>query len=465
MTDSESLLREKLAELRRWERRKRRERLLWESLFYAALTAAAVVAARALTAADAALLWLAPAVFAAAALAVFLLRPWRERAFLGALKGVDDRLELRERVLTASDILSRESAEGGRRPEEELVVEEAADKLARVTLPPLLPRPRSWHAWAGAFLVLLAGAGMWLPPGGAPEAVSAASRMAETLREHARELEERARERDLAESRRMAEALREMAERQLDDPADDESGIEAAVGAMVEVLEDMTRSWPTEAGLEWPVLSDAALEKLREQLQRSRTRQMDGSLQGKSRSEMLESMGLSSLDRQPGNSTEMSEEEIRDFLDRVEREARQEQDRREMASTQQFLTELLPGDAPGESLAEAARPGGPKSEMEESPPAGRQPGNEPGKGGQEPYDPAFQARVRTHLQGLLGQGPSRGFGFRGEARPGESTVTEEAVVVRYQRQVEAELSSAEIPAEFKETIKNYFLSLGVTGRP
>jgi len=466
LTEPESLLRDKLAELRRWERRKRRERLLWESLFYAALAAAAVVAARALMAVDAALLWLAPAVFAAAAAAVFLLRPWRERAFLGSLKRVDDRLELRERVLTAWDILSRsrERAEGGRRPEEELVVEEAAEKLARVAVPPLLPRRRSWHAWAGAFLVVLAGAGLWLPPGGAPEAVSAVSRMAETLREHARELEERARAQDLAESRRMAEALREMAERQLDDPADDKTGIEAAVGAMVEVLEDMTRSWPTEAGLEWPVLSDAALEKLREQLQRSRTREMDGPL-GKSRGEMLESLGLSSLDRQPGNSSEMSQEEIREFLDRVEREARQEQDRREMASTQQFLTELLPGDAPGESLAEAARPGGPKSEMDESPPAGRQPGNEPGKGGQEPYDPAFQARVRTHLQGLLGQGPSRGFGFRGEARPGESTVTEEAVVVRYQRQVEAELSSAEIPAEFKETIKNYFLSLGVTGRP
>ncbi len=466
-TEPEALLRDKLAGLRRWERRKRRERLLWESLFYTALAAAALAAARALAAVDGTLLWLAPAVFAGAAVAVFRLRPWREGAFLGALKRVDDRLELQERVLTAWDILSRShgQAEEGRRPEEDLVVEEAAGKLARLTLPPLLPRQRSWHAWAGALLVALAGAGLWLPPGGAPEPVSAASRMAETLREHARELEERARAQDLAESRRMAEALREMAERQLDDPTDDRSGIEASVGAMVEVLEDMTRSWPTEAGLEWPVLSGAALEKLREQLQRTRTRQTDGSFQGKSRGEMLESMGLSSLDRQPGNSSEMSEQEVREFLDRVEREARQEQDRRELASTQQFLTELLPGDAPGESLAEAARPGGPRGEMEESPPVGRQPGSEPGKGGQEPFDPAFQARVRTHLQGLLGQGPSRGFGFRGEARPGESTVAEEAVVVRYQRQVEAELSSAEIPAEFKETIKNYFLSLGVTGTP
>ena len=45
---------------------------------------------------------------------------------------------------------------------------------------------------------------------------------------------------------------------------------------------------------------------------------------------------------------------------------------------------------------------------------------------------------------------------------GDSTVEEETVVVRYQKQLEAELSSEEIPAEFKETIKNYFLSLGVT---
>ena len=108
------------------------------------------------------------------------------------------------------------------------------------------------------------------------------------------------------------------------------------------------------------------------------------------------------------------------------------------------------------------RPGGPEGRSESPPAAGRQPGNEPGKGQQEPFDPGFQARVRTHLQGLLGKGRSRGFGFRGEARPGDSTVDEERVVVRYRKQVEAELSSAEIPAEFKETIKNYFLSLGVT---
>ena len=253
-----------------------------------------------------------------------------------------------------------------------------------------------------------------------------------------------------------------MAERQLGEAGAEKSRLEASVGAMVDVLEDMSRSWPAGAGLEWPALSDAALERLREHLRRSEAGKADGAFQGQSRSDLLESLGLSSLDRRPDGSADMSADEVQRFLDRLEREARQEQDRRALGATQQFLTEMLLGDAPDESMAEAPRRGTPQEGSEEPPAAGRQPGNEPGTDRQEPHDPAFQARVRTHLQGLLGKGRSRGFGFRGEARGGESTVSEEAVVVQYRRQLEADLSSEEIPAEFKETIKNYFLSLGVT---
>lgn len=464
MSDPGAVLKEKLADLRRWERRKRRERLLLESLFYTALAAAGLVAARALLPVDAALLWLAPAVFAAAAAGVFLLRPWREQAFLRSLTRVDDRLELHERVLTAWDILfrRRETPEGRVAPEEALVVEEAADRLGAVPLRPLCRRRFTWHAPAAPALVLLAAAGLWLPPGGAPQAASAPDRMARAIREHARELEERARQQDLAESRRMAEALREMAERQLAGGGPEESRLAASAGAMADVLEEMTRSWPQGTGLEWPALSDKALERLREHLRQSDARKMDGPSGGMSRSDLLESLGLSSLDRRPEGSTDMSAGEVRQFLDRLEREARQEQDRRALGETRQFLTELLMDDAPDESVAESSRPGDPAERPDEPPAAGRRPGNEPGEERQEPYDPAFQARVRTHLQGLLGKGPSRGFGFRGEARAGDSTVAEEPVVVRYRRQVEAELASEEIPAAFKETIKNYFLSLGVT---
>ncbi len=458
MTDPQALLKEKLAALRRWERRKRRERLLLESLFYTAAAAAGVVLARALAAVDAGLLWLAPVVFAAVAAVLFVRRPWREQAFVRSLKQVDDGLELKERVLTAWEILARPRGLPERRigPEESLVVAEAAERVAAVPLRPLCRRWFTWHALAGPILVMLAAAGLWLPPGATPQAASAPSRMAQAIREHARELERRAQQQDLAESRRMAGALREMAERR---SGAEKSRLQASVAAMVDVLEEMTRSRPGAAGLEWPALSDKALERLRQHLRRSDAGRMPGSLEGKRRAELLESLGLSSLDRQPGGSEEMSAGEVRKFLDRLERDAREEQDRRSLRATWQFLTELLPGGEADEAMA--ARPGSPEGPVQEPPAVGRRPGNEPGRGGQEPFDPAFQARARTHLQGLLGQGPSRGFGFRGEARAGDSAVSEEALVVRYRRQVEAELASEEIPAEFRETIRNYFLSLGV----
>lgn len=457
MTDPGSVLREKLSDLRRWERRKRRERLLLESLCYTALAAAALASARALFPVDAGLLWWTPAVFAGVAAGLFLLRPWREQALVGSLRQVDRALQLRERALTAWEILRRSRERG--RPEEDLVVEEAAEKLAAADLRSLLRRRFTWHAWAAPLLALAAAGGLWLPRGGAPEAPSASARAAQEVREHARELGHRAREQDLAESLRMARALRELADRH--EAGADESRWSASVGAMVEVLEEMARRRSTESGVEWPGLSDAALAGLRERLRRSEASMPDGSFEGLSRSGLLESMGLSSLDRFPGRSADMSAQEVREFLDRIHREAREEQDRRSLAATQEFLTELVPGDAPDESTAEAAAPGGPDGAGEDGTAAGRLPGDEPARGGGEPFDPAFQARVRTHLRGLLGQGPSRGFGFRGEARPGESEVEQEAVVARYRRQVEADLSTAEIPAEFKETIKSYFLSLGV----
>ena len=138
MTDPGAHLKEKLADLRRWERRKRRERLLLDSLFFTALAAAALVLARFLLPVDAGLLWFAPVVFGAVAAALFLLRPWREQAFIRSLRQVDQGLKLDERVLTAWEILFRERERVS--PEETLVVEEAAEKLATEPLRPLCRR-------------------------------------------------------------------------------------------------------------------------------------------------------------------------------------------------------------------------------------------------------------------------------------------------------------------------------------
>ena len=184
------------------------------------------------------------------------------------------------------------------------------------------------------------------------------------------------------------------------------------------------------------------------------------------RSSLMEELGLASLDRQPGARQNMTEQEIREFMNKLNREATAEQDRRSLTRTREVLTELLLRNPPGSGTREFAVPGGP--EGSKRPGQGRmargsRPGDSPGQPGvTEVYDPAFRARVRSHLEGLLGQGPSRGFNVRGEGQAGTSVVPPEEVVVRYERQIEEQLSSEAIPAEFKETIKNYFLSLGVT---
>ena len=160
----------------------------------------------------------------------------------------------------------------------------------------------------------------------------------------------------------------------------------------------------------------------------------------------------------------MSEKEIREFLDKLNREATAEQDRRSLTRTREVLTELLLRN-PGSSRREFAVPGGRDGSQrpgDRRMAPGGQPGDTPGRSGAtEVYDPAFRAKVRSHLEGLLGQGPSRGFNVRGQGQTGSSVVSPEEVVVRYERQIEEQLSSETIPAEFKDTIKNYFLSLGV----
>jgi hypothetical protein len=51
--------------------------------------------------------------------------------------------------------------------------------------------------------------------------------------------------------------------------------------------------------------------------------------------------------------------------------------------------------------------------------------------------------------------------LKGKPSAGKSEISQEEVAASYQRQAEAELNSERIPDALKETIKNYFLSLGM----
>src|SRR5688572_26782971 len=89
------------------------------------------------------------------------------------------------------------------------------------------------------------------------------------------------------------------------------------------------------------------------------------------------------------------------------------------------------------------------------------PGKEAGKKNDEIRSlPEFRADTSTHVKGALGEGESSGLMFKGKPVPGKSTTSPEEVVASYRRQAEQELNSERVPEALKETIKNYFLSLG-----
>jgi hypothetical protein len=74
--------------------------------------------------------------------------------------------------------------------------------------------------------------------------------------------------------------------------------------------------------------------------------------------------------------------------------------------------------------------------------------------------PPFRGGAETQVKGQIGAGDSSSILFRGKPTPGKSEISREHVVASYRRQAEQELNSERVPDALKETIKNYFLSLG-----
>jgi hypothetical protein len=131
-----SQLREELEDLRRWEKQKRRERLLIEAFVYAVLASLVMVPLRGWLPRSLPLSWVAVFFFVTIAVALFVSRRWRGGEFLQALNRLDRALALDERALTAWDILRRR----GNQAAERLVLEEAEARLKNVELRALFKR-------------------------------------------------------------------------------------------------------------------------------------------------------------------------------------------------------------------------------------------------------------------------------------------------------------------------------------
>ena len=156
--------------------------------------------------------------------------------------------------------------------------------------------------------------------------------------------------------------------------------------------------------------------------------------------------------------------ELKSFLDRLEQQATGELDRRALIDAQQFLEQMMKGagnrndnnmQMAGRGEQEAADDG--TREKNHSNLLGKEAGK---KDDGVNSLPEFRGGAPTQVKGLLGEGDRSGVVFKGTPAAGKSALAQQEVVANYRRQAEQELNSERVPEALKETIRNYFLSLG-----
>lgn len=468
---AETLLQRKFAELLDWERSKRREATLLAALSYALVVSLLLLPARALLPP-----WLSPFYvpllsFFLLAGGMFLRRPWGEKESLRALFRLDRTLRLDERAITAAEILRR----GDAIPVERHVLSEAAEKLAAVDVKGLLKRRWSWQARLAPCLLLLWLAligfdfgkdGKYLGAG----ALKPAS-LAEKLKEFSEEMRKKAEAHGLAESLKVAEALRALAEERLRGKGNDEK-LGENLAAMEKQIEQRAARNASDFALS--AYGRDALASLKAELEamKGQSRPAPAATGRDLEKYLMERLAalphLSDAMKQGGwPMGEMGAQELQGLLDKLERDVTGELDQRALADAQDFLSRLLRAGGDGEAPTEAAAARGRAGEKR--PPqndrAGGQgdlAGDQPGAENRRAQNPPGGASAAKQLHGILSEGQSSGFNWRGAGKAGPSKISEQEVAASYRRQVEEDLASEKIPPPLKETVKKYFLSLGMT---
>jgi hypothetical protein len=469
--DEQTFLQEKFWQLLHWERVKKREKILISALFYSVLVSLIALPAGALFPIWAEPLYLTVPLFLVMTLAFFMWSPWGGRESLRTIFLLDKTLRLQERAVTAWEILARRE----RRPAEELVLEETAANLRKVDMRGLFKRQLSWHAFLVPPLLLLWMLFAWLDVDlnfgwfqGSKTVL-----VAQKLKEFSHDLQERAQKDELTESLKMASALEKIAEKGLKGEIGEEKLREDLADSVQGIggLAPVTSQGP---GGSWPTLSKDALSDLKAEVGKFKDALTNPeSLAGKGiqRADILEGLaGLSPFKGEIGkgflSTKDMEKRDVGEYLEKLERGIVSELDRRNLKETRDFLLLMLDemkgeeaeGPSQGMGLPQRGKP----STARKRSGRGSLPGDQPGSKGPKVQPPPFQARAATHLKGLLGKGLSAGITVRGEFPAKESEVPQEEVITSYQRQIEGELASEQIPKELKETVKQYFLSLGLT---
>jgi hypothetical protein len=352
------------------------------------------------------------------------------------------------------------------------VLEETAANLKAVDVKGLFERRLSWHAFVAPPALLLWALIAWFGVDFHLDwsRESRGASIAKKLKEYSLGLRDRAKENKLTESLEVARALEEVAEKGLKGKIGEEE-LRTDLTDVAQGIGDRLEAFPGGAG-SLPQLSKEALSKLKSDVGElkdalSRPNALPGKgMQGGDVLKKLDSLSpfKGETGNKPLSGDNMDQKQVRDFIEQLNRRAATEMDRRNLTEAQQFLLLLLDG-----MDGDATRPMEKQSRMGSSSPSkddsakGSLPGDQPGKKGPKVQYPQFRAQAATHLKGLFGKGSSAGVTLRGEFQGRESKVPQDEIVTLYQRQVEGELSSEEIPQDLKETVKSYFLSLGMSG--
>lgn len=473
MNDLVVLLQERFSELVSWEKLKRKERLMISAFCYSLLISLIALPAKELWQPWASPFVIPAVIFLVLVLSFFLLHPWRSKDSFRAVLLLDKTLRMEERAITAWEILGRRE----KRAAELLVIKEAEEKLRGVDPRTLFKRQLIWHGISASLIFLLWLLFVWAGDGihfARNFKASQPDAAAQKLREFSRDLQEKAISHGLTESLEMAQAIEKVAEERLTGKMD-EKGLRENLAGMIDALRGREEARAKESNLPLAMATREGLLDLKAELETLRTTFLPDSArrQDKLGPAALEQLGtLPRLKGELGkdllSSEKLEEKDLYRFLDRLEKGVVTELDHRTLLEIREFLGDLQKGIEGRETetivgQAEQAEPGRP-SQAERAKTKGIFPGDQYGTKGQPAQPlPSFDASAGTHLKGLLGEGKSGSLSFREEARGRKSEISQEEILASYRRQAEEELSSEHIPGGLKETIKKYFLSLGMAG--
>jgi hypothetical protein len=456
------------AALVRWERRKRREEiLLW--VFCVVLGAALILFPLHVLLPKDWLRWLVPLVLFTALAPIFLhRRRWLAHDEARAVSGVDKILDLEERAVTAWEL----SARGETSAAAQLVFKQAEEKLRSIKPRALFPRRRTWPAYLALPLLTVWFTLLWLDFDRWNDAARPAvpQTLAHKAREFSREFQEKAKNEGLRESLKMGQELEKVARKGIDNKTADEQ-FKKELSGVSQKFDDAAKSGVdghSAAALE----SQQSLKDLQAELAAARDLAELPELPkgaealGRQWAERLASLPQlkRQMDKAGQSGQGLGQRELKAFLDQLERQVSGELDRRALVDAQQYLQQLT--KAQSEKSESYARASGEDGE-DATPDGAREknysnlPGKDPGKKTDESAAlPPFRADTATHVKGALGEGESSALMFKAKPAPGKNTVAQTDVVASYRRQAEQELNSERVPAALKDTIKNYFLSLG-----